>query len=110
MTHKVHKPQDSVGRLVEEKVKVVRLKEQQTSRPVVKCVNTPLDNVFCFKYLGSIFTADGDTNHDIEVRISMTLKRWSSLCHIFNSPHLPLHRYQTTIVLGISMLVDHIWV
>ena len=88
--HKAPEPQNFTGRLVVGKVKVAKLKVQQASRPSVKCVNTPLENVFCFKYLGSTFSADGDTTHDIEARIAMAQKRWSSLRHIFNSPHLSI--------------------
>ena len=88
---KAHKPeplQDFKGRLVEKAVLVDKYKAQQKTRPVIRCGQTPLDNVYRFKYLGSVFTADGDVNQDIDTRIAMAQKRWSSLRHIFGSPHL----------------------
>ena len=73
---------------MEKVVQVSKLKEQKITRPVVHCEEKPLDKVFQFKYLGSIFSANGDADHDINARIAMALKRWSSLRHIFSSPHL----------------------
>ena len=76
--------------MVDKVVKVSKIKEQQKMRPVIQCELKPLDNVYRFKYLGSIFAADGDIDHDIETRIAMAQQRWSSLRHVFLSPHLSM--------------------
>ena len=40
-------------------------KEVQTERPDVKCEGKNLENIFLFKYLGSVFAADGSHDHDV---------------------------------------------
>ena len=45
-----------------------------------------LENVFSFKYLGSLFTADDDQIKDIRTKIIITTTRWDKLRNIFSSP------------------------
>ena len=40
------------------------------------------------KYLGSLFSADGQQMHDIKARVMMTMKRCGQLRHLFDSPDL----------------------
>ena len=44
-SHKPEPPQDFNGRFVEKPVLVEKLKAQQMTRPVIRCGQTPLDNV-----------------------------------------------------------------
>ena len=88
--HKEEDPQVFKGRLADKAVTIQKMAAQQSRRPKIYCEGKELDNVYKFKYLGSLFTADGDEDQDIQVRIAMAQKRWSSLRHIFGSPHLPI--------------------
>ena len=58
--HKQDKLQNFAGTLLadEEAVKTNKLELQQELRPEVQCEGEVLKNVFRFKYLGTIFTAD----------------------------------------------------
>ena len=58
--------QKFVGTKAEEAAKITKLKEAQALRPAVNCEGSQLENVFRFKYLGSIFVTDGEQNHDIQ--------------------------------------------
>ena len=49
-----------------------------------------MDNVFKFKYLGTLFAADANQNYDIEARIAMAMARCGQLKHVFNSETLTL--------------------
>ena len=91
--HKVQPLQSFEGRLVDKVVKVAKLTKNNKNYGPLSIVNSkqPLDNLYQFKYLGSIFTADGDVIQDVEARIAMALQRWSSLRHLFLSPHLSLN-------------------
>ena len=51
--------QNFTGTVAERKAKLQQKVRQQKQRPTVKCEGEKLDNVFLFKYLGSIFAADG---------------------------------------------------
>ena len=44
-----------------------------------------LKNVFLFKYLGSIFAADGEHEHDLNRRITLAMNRFGELRNVFNS-------------------------
>ena len=43
--------------------------EQQDDRQVIHCDGPPIKNVFHFKYLGTVFSADVQQGHDIKSRI-----------------------------------------
>ena len=90
---KMHKQrqQDFKGRLADKAVQIDKLVEQQALRPVVKCEGKSLENVFRFKYLGTVFAADGLQSHDIKQRIAKAMSRCGQLRHIFASPALSLH-------------------
>ena len=49
-----------------------------------------MENVFLFKYLGSIFAADDRQRFDIEARIARAKARCGKLRKIFDSKHICL--------------------
>ena len=51
----------------------------------MKCEGVKVLNTFTFKYLGSIFAADGDQRYDVRRRISLAMTRMGKLTHVFNS-------------------------
>ena len=65
--------QSFIGRKAEEKARVCKLTESQKQRPEVKCDGKSLENVFKFKYLGSIFAADDSQMFDIERRVALAI-------------------------------------
>ena len=64
--------------------------DQQATRPKVICEGAPLDNVFRFKYLDTIFAADGLQTHDIKKRITLAMSRCGQLRHIFSAGSISL--------------------
>ena len=85
---KIEKQQVFQGRLADKAVQVEKLKKQQQLRPGIWCEDEELENVFKFKYLGTIFAADGLQRYDVEARIAKAMTRCGQLRHIFDSPHL----------------------
>ena len=77
-----------MGSLTDETVKVCKIIDQQSQRPVIHCEGAPLDNVFRSKYLNTIFTADTQQKHDVKERIARALTRCGQLRHILDSPDL----------------------
>lgn len=59
--------------------------DAQKSKPKVTCEGEELKNVFKFKYLGSIFSADGEQRHDIKRRIALAAARCGQLRHCFDA-------------------------
>ena len=64
---------------------------QQVNRPAISCEGADLDNVYTMKYLGTLFTADGDQMKDISARIAQATTRCGQLRHIFSATSLSLH-------------------
>ena len=54
------------------------------------CEGKTLRNTFFFKYLGSIFAADGTQSADIDRRIGIASTRAGQLRHIFGSKHITM--------------------
>ena len=54
-SHKQDKEQTFQGTLADE---VCKLAKQQEHRPNIQCVGIQIDNVYRFKYLGTVFSAD----------------------------------------------------
>ena len=86
----MEKPQDFKGRLADKAVQKLKLEEQQKTRPTVKCENKELENVFQFKYLGSIFSANAEQEYDLKRRIAMAMTRCGRLSNIFDSKNISL--------------------
>ena len=74
--------------LADRKVREDKWEAQQKQRPTVLCNSTPLENVYKFKYLGSLFIADAQERFYIDARIAMATKRCAQLKHIFDSPNI----------------------
>ena len=67
MHHCLHRPdqQKFAGTCADRKVKKDKQELAQKSKPKAKCETHELKNVLRFKYLGSIFSADGQHIHDV---------------------------------------------
>ena len=61
------------------------MEEAQAQLPQVECAGDELVNAFYFKYLGSIFAADGDHKYDVRRRIGIAMTRMGQLRHVFSS-------------------------
>ena len=72
-------PQDFKNRKAEAAARTEKKKAAQKTRPKVSCEGEKLKNVFLFKYLGSIFAADGSHQHDINKRVALAMKRCGQL-------------------------------
>ena len=67
------------------------MKLAQARRQTVWCDSKELENVFVFKYLGTLFSTDDLQQYDIKRRISLTMSRCGKLRHIFASPFISLY-------------------
>ena len=79
-------PQIFKHRKAEAVARTEKMKTDQKARPKIKCSGKALDNVFLFKYLGCIFSADGSHHHDVTRRIILAKKRCGQLRNVFDSP------------------------
>ena len=52
------------------------------------CEGVPLDNVGIFKYLGTLYPADGKQSYGIDSRIAQAFLRCGELHSVFNSKSL----------------------
>ena len=77
------------GTCAARRVREMKLEEAQEELNQVKCETHGLKNTFRFKYLGSIFAADGDQRYDVRRRIGLATTRMGQLRNVFNS-HIPL--------------------
>jgi hypothetical protein len=83
--HNQHHTQDFKGRKAEREACTEKVKEAQQQRPDITCEGKALGNIFHFKYLGSMFTADGSQDKDLSRRIAMAMQRCGQLRHVFDS-------------------------
>ena len=67
-----------------------KVKEAQKVKAKATCEGHELKNSFNFKYLGSIFSADGSHVHDVKRRCALAESRCGDLRHVFGSKTLPL--------------------
>ena len=77
--------QNFSGTCADKKVKRMKVADAQKQEPTITCEGRPLKNVFLFKYLGSMFAADGTHTQDVERRIALAATRMGQLRHVFNS-------------------------
>ena len=70
---------------------MVNLTEAQADKPTIKCEGYALKNVFKFKYLGSIFAADGEQEYDIRRRVALAAARCGQLRHCFDSKGISIN-------------------
>ena len=73
------------GTKVEEAAKLAKIAAAQKQKPTIECEGKKLKNVFKFKYLGSIFAADGAQIHDIKRREALAAARCGQLRHCFDA-------------------------
>ena len=92
--------QNFKGTCAATRVRENKIAKAQEDEAKVKCGDLPLENIFHFKYLGSIFSADGDQQYDVRKRVGMAMTRMGQLRHIFNadiSINLKMKIYKTAI-------------
>ena len=77
--------QNFTGTCAEKRVKQNKLQEAQKAKRKVFCDGIELENVYTFKYLGSIFSADGNETNDVKRRIALAMQRMGVLRHVFDS-------------------------
>ena len=65
-------------------------KEYQNAKEKVLCAGIPLENVWRFKYLGSIFRADGSHLADVRSKIAVARTTAGKMRSIWSSRHVPL--------------------
>jgi len=101
---KAHKPQKEQcfkGTQADCAAQVQKLRNQQKDRPKILCEGKPLDNVFDFKYLGTMFNAPADQTMDVKVRIARAMKRCGQLRNILDSKiigmKLKLRLYEASV-------------
>ena len=69
---------------------VATLKERQRQESAVVCDGRTLKNTFHFKYLGSMFAADGTDEVDLRRRIGMAMSRCGQLRFILNANNIKM--------------------
>ena len=74
-TWRIIKTSRGPGTEAERKAKERQKENQQESRPIVLCDGEPLKNCYLFKYLGSMFAADGSDELDVRRRIGIAQSR-----------------------------------
>ena len=83
--HRPQAEQNFNGTCADKQVQLNKIIAAQQSKDNVKCEGHQLKNVFKFKYLGSIFAADGSHVHDVKRRCAMAQERFGALRQVFNS-------------------------
>ena len=73
--HKSEKEQNFKGTIADRAVQQKKWCAQQKGRPVIRCEEEEVENVYKFKYLGSLFSADARQCYDIRARIAIAMKR-----------------------------------
>ena len=92
--------QNFAGTCAERAVHQQKLERAQQQKQAVTCEGAKLNNTYKFKYLGSIFAADGNEECDVRRRIAIAMQRMGALRNVFNSGiplSLKLKIYKTAI-------------
>ena len=78
-----------------------KFRDQQKVRPSILCEGEPLENVFNFKYLDTMFNALADQTMDVKARIVRAMQRCGQLRHILDSGkigiNLKLRLYEPSV-------------
>ena len=77
--------QDFNGRLAADRAAEENKSKAQKLLKQVKCAGTNLMNTYTFKYLGSMFCADGSQDADIRRRTAIAMTRMGELRQVFSS-------------------------
>ena len=83
-------PQSFNGTCADKIVKENKRAAAQAEKPKVLCEGRKLNNVWQFRYLGSMFMANGEQSKDVDRRIAMAMSRCGELRQVFSSDTLPL--------------------
>ena len=104
-----HRPdtQNFAGTCADRKVKADKVEEAQSLKPKIKCEERPLKNVARFKYLGSIFSADGSQSFDLRRRIDMAIGRCGALRQVFDGKNIPLSLKLKIYVTAITSIMTY---
>ena len=78
------------GTCADRKVQADKVESAQKQKPKVECEGRELKNVARFRYLGSIFSADGSQDFDLRRRIGMAMSRCGQLRQVFDSEGVSL--------------------
>ena len=73
------------GSLAEKKAEDEMIKHLQKSKPTISCEEKLLDNVYNFKYLGTLFNSLADQMRDVKARVAQTMTRCARLRNIFDA-------------------------
>ena len=65
-----------------------KLEKLQETKGSVMLQGKQLENVSIFKYLGSLFAANGLQQRDVKARIARVVTRCGQLGHVFDDPNL----------------------
>ena len=85
----------------------VKAEVLQKNKPVVTCENLKLKNIFKFKYLGSIFCADGEHIHDVDRRVALAMSRGGELRHVFGHKDQPFSLKLKIYKTAVSSLITY---
>lgn len=83
------------------------LTEAQSKEEAVYCQGKPLENVFSFHYLGSMFTADGQENKDIQRRTGMAVTRCGQLRFVLGSKTISTQTKMKTYKCAVGSLFTY---
>ena len=85
-----HKPttQTFVGTCADTEVRKKKFAEAQKAKRQAHCIGGIIHNVAIFKYLGSLFSADGNQLRDVKRRVALAMNRCGALNQVFNSEQL----------------------
>ena len=74
---------------------------KQNNRPNIYCDGEKLENVFRFKYLGTIFTVDTKQKYDLKTKVSQSFTHCGELRNVIDAPNLStelkLHLYKDAV-------------
>ena len=81
--------QNFTGTVADREVREQKRAELQKAKDKVVCEQKALKNVHWFKYLGAVFTSNGNHMRDVRRRCALAMSRKGELTHVFNTP-IPL--------------------
>ena len=84
-----HPPRQWYGSTADKDARNKMHKDAQDRKEHVQCSGSDLDNVWLFKYLGSLFRADGNQLPDIKARVAMAMVASGKMRNIWASEHIP---------------------
>ena len=106
--HKKEKEQEFKARLADCAVKVKTWTKLQAKRPEIECEGRKLQNVFKFKYLGTLlFVADGRDDYDIKARITKAQLRCRQLRNMLHSDHLSVQINVRLYIAAVGSLMTY---